>query len=152
MGRKNLVEFTKAERARVQEALNSKTTSKTVKKRCNILLMADTAAGKPAKQEEIAIRCGISTVTVWRTIKDYQVCGLDYVLRPRIHETPPRTPVVDGEAEAKIIALACGNPPKGFSRWTVRLLTKQIIELKILDSVGRETVRTTLKKLNLNLI
>ena len=151
MGKKYFIEFTAEERKKVQEALNSKTTSKTVRKRCNILLMADVSAGKPAKQEEIATRYGVSTVTVWQTIKDYQVCGLDYVLRPRIHEKPPREPVVDGESEAKIVALACGEPPEGFSRWTVRLLTTRIVELQILDSVGRETVRTTLKKLNLNL-
>ena len=151
MGKKYYVELTKEEHERVLTATKSKDTSDTVKKRCNILIMADKSAGKPAKQEEIALRYGVSRVTVYQTIKDYQICGLDYVLRKRTHEKPPRKAVVDGEAEAKIIALACGEPPQGFSRWTVRLLTQRVIELKILESVGRETIRTTLKKRNLSL-
>ncbi|MGM1023708.1 MAG: hypothetical protein ACQEXV_25015 [Bacillota bacterium] len=56
-----------------------------------------------------------------------------------------------GEVEARIIALACSEPPKGYARWTIRLLTRRVIELNILESVGRETIRTTLKKQNLSL-
>lgn len=151
MGKKYHIELTKEEHERVIEALISNETSKTVKKRCNILIMADKSAGKPATQEEIATRYGISVVTVWQTIKDYTVCGLNYILRPRIHEKPPRAYAVDGEAEAKIIALTCGEPPKGFSRWTIRLLTKKVIELEIVPSISPETIRTTLKKLSLSL-
>ncbi|WP_232229196.1 hypothetical protein [Paenibacillus zanthoxyli] len=53
--------------------------------------------------------------------------------------------------EARIIALACSEPPEGYARWTIRLLTRRVIELKILESVGAETIRTTLKKQNLSL-
>jgi len=151
MGKRHFVELTQEEHKKVLETLNSNNVSETVKRRCNILIMSDKSAGKPASQEEIAARYDVTTVTIWRTIKDYQVCGLDYVLRSRTHEKPPRKPVVDGESEAKIVALACGKPPEGFSRWTVRLLTDRVIEMQILDSVGRETIRTTLKKLNLSL-
>jgi len=151
MGKKHFVELTKEEHKKVLDTLNSKIASKTVKRRCNILIMSDKSAEKPATQEEIAARYDVTTVTIWQTIKDYQIRGLDYVLRPRIHAKPPRSPVVDGEAEAKIVALACGKPPEGFARWTVRLLTERVVELQILDSVGRETIRTTLKKRNLSL-
>jgi hypothetical protein len=88
---------------------------------------------------------------VYQTIKDYYQNGLEYVLRRRKHENPPRTPIVNGEDEARIIALACGEPPEGFSRWSVRLLTNRIVELQIVPSIGRETVRSTLKKHNLSL-
>ena len=123
----------------------------TVKKRCNILLLADESIGKPMVHDEIAKRIGVSDVTVYNTAKDYCTKGLDYVLRRRVHAKPPNAPVVNGEVEARIIALACGQPPDGYSRWTVRLLTKRIVELEIVPSIARETVRKTLKKRNLNL-
>lgn len=151
MEKKYSVELTEEEHEKVMEALTSKSTSKTVKKRCNILIMSDVSAGKPAKQSEIAIRYRVSVVTVWQTVKDYQTRGLDYVLRGRVHEKPARERIIDGEREAKIVALACSKPPEGYGRWTVRLLTKQVVELGILESVGRETVRTMLKKRSLSL-
>jgi len=109
------------------------------------------SVGKPQPQEEIARRCGVSEVCVYQTVKDYCIEGLAHVLRRRTHTKPPREPVVTGEGEARIVALACSEPPDGRSRWTVRLLTEQIIVLEIVPSIGRETVRTTLKKHNLSL-
>jgi len=148
MNKKYAVELTKEERLLVFETVDNKTTPKTIRKRCNILLFADASVGKPIKQEEIAIRCSVSDVCVYQTIKDFCIKGLAYVLRRREHTNPPRKPIVTGEDEARIIALACGEPPEGFSRWTVRMLTNRIIELEIVPSIGRETVRSTLKKHN----
>jgi len=113
-------------------------------------LLADESAGKPISQAEIAMRCSVSSVTVYQTVKDYQLHGISYVLRRRTHKEPPRKPIVTGETEARIIALACGAPPNGFARWTVRLLTQRVVELEIVPSIGRETVRTALKKHNLS--
>lgn len=152
MNRKYVVELTSRERLTIFETVDAVDTPKTIRKRCNILLLADISAGRPMTQEEISVRCGVSDVCVYQTVKDYCMNGLDYVLRRRQHENPPRKPVVTGEDEARIIALACGEPPEGFSRWTVRLLTKRIVELQIVPSIGRETVRTTLKKHSLSLI
>ena len=152
MQRKYIVELTNEERLLIFQTVDGKTTPKTIRRRCNVLLLADTAVGKPIIQEEIALRCGISDVCVYQTIKDYCLNGLEYVLRRREHKNPPRKPIVTGEDEARIIALACGEPPKGRSRWTVRLLTERIIELEIVPTIGRESVRTVLKKHNLSLI
>lgn len=152
MNKKYHVGLTPKERKQIFEIVDSSETPKTLRKRCNILLLADEVTGKAIIQEEIAARCGVSNVTVYQTIKDYDKKGLNYVLRRRKHAKPPRKPIVTGEVEARIIALACGEPPEGFTRWTVRLLTQRAIELKIVASIGRETVRTTLKKHNLNLI
>ena len=127
-------------------------TPKTLKKRCEILLLADEKAGQPMPQEEIAYRSGASDVTVYQTIKDFHLYGLAYVLRRRKHKEPPRKPIVTGEKEARLIALACAEPPEGFSRWTVRLLTEKVVEMSILPCVSRETVRRTLKKHNFDLI
>jgi transposase len=150
MIKKYVVELMPLERKRIQDMANAKTVSTTIRKRANILLLADVSVGKTMKQEEIAVRCGVSDVTVFHTLKDYCTCGLDDTLQfKRTKATNP--PIVTGEAEAHIIALACGKPPQGFSRWTIRLLTERIVELKILEHVSRETVRGTLKKHNLNL-
>ena len=73
-----------------------------------------------------------------------------YLTRKK-RETPPRAPKLDGEAEAKIIALACSEPPKGFSKWTVRLLTSKAIELHFVDGLSHMTVHRLLKKRNISL-
>jgi transposase len=149
MNKKYVVTLMPSERKQIQDMATAKTVSTTIRKRANILLLADESAGKPMKQKEISVRCGVSVVTVFHTLKDYCRCGLDYTLKfKRTKATNP--PIVTGEVEAHIIALACGEPPQGFSRWTIRLLTERIVELKILERVSRETVRGTLKKLNLN--
>jgi hypothetical protein len=53
---------------------------------------------------------------------------------------------LDGEAEAKVIAMRLGKPPAGYGRWTLRLLAEQVVELEIVPSISHETVRQTLKK------
>ena len=151
MDKKYVVELSESERLLIFETVDSKSTPKTVRKRCNVLLLADTSVGRPMIQDEIAARCGVSDVCVYQTVKDYCQKGLEYVLRRREHEEPPRKPIITGEDEARIIALACGEPPDGCARWSVRLLTNRIVELAIVPSIGRETVRTTLKKHNLSL-
>ena len=59
--------------------------------------------------------------------------------------------LVDGDLEAHLIALACGQPPKGYARWSLRLLADKVVELQYADSISHETVRRTLKKTNLSL-
>ena len=151
MNKKYFVKLSEVERKQVFETINAEKTSATVRKRCNILLLTDESTSKPIIHNEIAGRCGVSDVTVYNTVKDYCLHGLDYALRAKNHVKPPTAPIVNGEQEARIVALACGPPPDGYSKWTVRLLTKRIVELEIVPSIGRETVRKTLKKLNLSL-
>jgi transposase len=150
MNKKYVVSLMPSERKRIRDTANDKAVSTTIHKRANILLLADEGTGKPMRQEEIAARCGVSDVTVYHTLKDYCTCGLEYTLKfKRTKATNP--PIVTGEAQARIITLACGEPPRGFRRWTVRLLTERVVELKILEHVSRETVRGTLKKHNSSL-
>lgn len=54
----------------------------------------------------------------------------------------------DGDLEAQLIALSCGDPPEGYARWSLRLLADKLIELKYVESISYETVRRTLKKTN----
>ena len=145
------VRLSEQERHNIQAVISNKTTNKSICKRANILLLADSNAGEPMKQTEICVRCGVSDVTVFNTLRDYCTNGIDYTLTfKRTKATNP--PIVIGDVEARIVALACGQSPDGFTRWTVRLLTEKVIELKIMDAVSRETIRNTLKKHNLSLI
>jgi hypothetical protein len=58
---------------------------------------------------------------------------------------------MDGDAEAKLVALCCSEPPKGFARWSLRLLADRMVELKYVESLSHVTVRSVLKKMNLSL-
>lgn len=152
MNKKYHVKLSENERKYVQEKINKEATAKTFRKRCNILLMLDENAGKPATQEETAKRVGVSEVTVYKTLKEYSEEGIEYALHYKKPQEPPVKRIVTGEAEARIIAAACSKPPEGYSRWTLRLLRERVLELKIVESISRETIRTTLKKRNSNLI
>lgn len=65
-------------------------------------------------------------------------------------ETPPIKPKLDGEGEAQIIALACSKPPKGYARWSLRLLAAKAVELNYVDELSYSTVNRILKKQNIN--
>jgi len=57
---------------------------------------------------------------------------------------------VDGDLEAQLIALSCSKAPEGFARWSLRLLSEKVVELKYVESISYETIRKALKKTNLN--
>jgi hypothetical protein len=66
-------------------------------------------------------------------------------------ETPPVDPKITGEVEARIIALACSEPPEGRARWSLRLLAEKSVELEILDKLSHSSVERVLKKTNISL-
>ena len=143
MNRKYEVRLTTADHTHIQEKLNDAKTSAGIRKRCMILLMVDEQAGTIPTQAEIAQRCNASDVTVYQTIKAYCLFGIEHTLQYRKRAEPPRRRLITGETEARIIALACSEPPKGVTRWTIRLVAKRAVELEILETIGRETIRTT---------
>jgi transposase len=119
--------------------------------RARVLLLADQAAGGPSKSDaEIAeaLHCGRATIE--RVRKQFVEEGLAAVLQPK-----PSTRVyerkMDGRTEAHLIAMACGAPPAGRSRWTLRLLSDRMVGLGQVESLSHETVRRTLKKTSLSL-
>jgi hypothetical protein len=77
--------------------------------------------------------------------------GFEAVLVRKHSPASARTRIFDGAAEAKLIALACSEPPKGRKRWTLQLLEEQVVELKIVDRASDNTIGRTLKKTFLNL-
>lgn len=146
MNRKYHVKLTAKERKELQTMIHDVKTPKSIRNRCHVLLLADENVGKPPIQQEISVRCGVSDVTVYKLIKDYYTQGMGHCLRKRKHVKPPNPPIVSGEIEARIVALACGSSPEGRTRWTVRLLAEKVVELGIMERVSYETIRTTLKK------
>src|SRR5208337_2127097 len=72
--------------------------------------------------------------------------GLEAVLSRKQRENPARTPIFDGEKQARLTALACSTPPEGRARWTLRLLEKKVVELGIVEAASDSTIQPTLKK------
>ena len=72
--------------------------------------------------------------------------GLDATLARKKRQAPPVEPIFDGEAQAKLTALACSEPPEGFARWTIRLLAEHVVERKIVPAAHFNTVGRALKK------
>jgi hypothetical protein len=133
-----------------------KTGTRSVKlfKRAAIILALDTSDGrKPDTETSIARRAGASRQTVQIVKKDFTgASDLTAFLRRKKRETPPVPAKVTGELEARIIALALGTPPAGFSAWSLRLLADTCVELQYVDSLSHTTVSRLLKKHNVSLI
>jgi transposase len=96
--------------------------------------------------QEIADEIGVHVATVRRTRRRFVEEGLQAALadKPR----PGAPPKLDGKREAMVIALACTDAPRGRDRWSVRLLARRAVELEVVESVSRETVRRVLKKMS----
>src|ERR671915_644813 len=113
--------------------------------RARILLLAD----EHLSDEEIIATLGVDRKTIYRVRKKYHEHGLEKALQEKVRSGAPSK--IDGRLEATLTMLACSTPPEGSARWTLRLLTDKLVELKTIDAISMETVRTMLKKMNLNL-
>jgi hypothetical protein len=113
-----------------------------------ILLLADRSQGQFRTDPEVAASLLCSAGTVANVRKRFLNEGLDAALydKPR----PGRAPKFTGDLEAQVTVLACSDPPAGHARWTVRLLAQQIVELGLVDAIGRSTVGERLKKTRLS--
>ena len=117
-----------------------------------ILLGCDTGEfqGKCSTNEEISRVLKIGMRKIDRVKKRFVEDGIDITLNgkkgSRIYAKK-----ADGDFEAHLVALSCSDPPKGFTRWSLRLLADKVVELEYLDQVSHETIRQVLKKTKLNL-
>lgn len=114
-------------------------------RRAQMLLKAD--ADGPAWTDQKmaeAFSCRVQTVENLR--KRVVTESFELALQGKKREKPPTPPKLDGEGEAKLIALRLGKPPGGFGKWTLQLLADQLVKLEVVDSICPETVRQTLKK------
>ena len=114
-------------------------------RRAQILLKAD-ADGPNWADAQIAEAFSCRTRTVERLRQRFVEQGFEETLHRVERSQPPIAKLLTGDQEARIIATRLGSPPKGYSNWTLRLLARKAVELKIVDSVSYETVRRTLKK------
>ena len=116
-----------------------------------ILLLGDEAQeGGAMKDEEIARSLQVGRATVERVRRRCVEEGLERALG-RKEQLNRKRKRLDGEGEAHLIALACGEPPEGRASWTLQLLADRLVEGEIVESISHETVRQTLKKTSLSL-
>ena len=117
-----------------------------------ILLGCDAGAFQTNRStnEEIAKVLNISMKKIDRVKKRFVEEGFDIALDKRKADRI-YTKKADGDFEAHLIALSCGDPPEGFSRWSLRLLADKAVELEYIDSISHEAVRRILKKTNSSL-
>ncbi len=142
MNKKYLVDLEEEERRALKQTTRSGKHSARKIRWAHALLKAD--AGW--KDEKIAEALDISLPTVQRIRQRFVEEGLEVALGARSHKPRPYLQRLDGEQEAKLIALACGKAPEGRACWTLRLLAEKVVELQIADRISYQTVRRVLKK------
>ncbi len=115
--------------------------------KARILLKADVSqAGKGWSDSRIVTALETSLSSVQRLRRRFVEEGFDAALTRKKREKPPVEPIFDGEKEARLIQLACSEPPAGHARWSLRLLEKKVIELGIVDRASDTTIGRVLKK------
>ena len=140
-----IVRLSADERATLEEVVRKLKGSSQKVRRAQILLKAD-ADGPAWTDQRIAEAFSCRRQTVENLRRRFVELGFDAALERKKRDQPPTEKLLDGEQEAKIIAMRLGPPPKGYSNWSLRLLTRKVVELELVESVSRETVRRTLKK------
>jgi hypothetical protein len=142
----HIVRLTPEQRAELDQLIRHDGASAHQQRRARILLLADARTDRPRLSDAaVAAAALVAPRTVARVRSAFATRGLDAALN-RQPRTDPRPRKLAGEAEARLIALACGAPPAGHARWTVRLLSQRLVALEFVDAVSPETVRTALKK------
>ena len=141
------VTLTAEERQELQELLAAGKAAAKKLMHARVLLKADAADGGPAwPDDRIAEAVEVSAATVGRVRQRFVEEGLEAALVRKKQDRPSRERKLDGAAEARLIALACSEPPDGRAAWTLQLLADKLVELRVVDSVCDETVRRVLKK------
>ena len=138
--RKYLIELTKTGKVAAKKIIHAR-----------ILLRTDAnKENENFKDEVIKDLEHVSSKTVSRIRQLFVEEGLEAALNRKPHKrVKPRS--LDGEQEAKLVSICCSQAPEGRARWTLKLLSNQLVEMKVVESIATETVRLTLKKMNLSL-
>ena len=145
MNKKFIVRLTDEERGSCQEVVKKLKGSSQKVRRAQILLKAD-ADGPGWTDNRIAeaFNCRVQTIENLR--KRLVTEGFEAALEGKKRQNPPTPPKLDGQGEAKLIAMRLGQPPTGYGHWTLQLLADELVALEIVDSISHETVRKVLKK------
>ena len=143
------IELKDEERSELERLIRSGNAPARKQTRVRILLLSDRSQGQKRTDPQVAEAVMCSTSTVGNIRRRYVEGGLSAALNDQ--GWPGAKPKLTGELEAKLVVLACSEPPKGFARWTLRLLADQMVELGYIDDISHVTVREWLKKTNLSL-
>jgi transposase len=145
---KYVVRLTQEERQELEALVKRGKVAAERRRRSQILLKADAGAeGSGLTDQEVASALDVGVATVHRIRQAYVEEGLQDALS-RKPTAGHRLRKLDGEGEARLIAVACSPAPEGRERWTLELLADKLVELKVVDTIDKETVRRTLKKRN----
>ena len=145
--KKFVVELDAAERERLNALISKGKAPARAVLKARILLKADSSEDGPGWLDaEIVDALDTNLMMVMRVRETFVTKGLDVVLTRKKREIPPTPAIFDGEAQAKLTALACSQPPPGHARWTIRLLAEHVVERRIVPAAHFNTVGRALKK------
>ena len=139
--KKYIVTLTESERAELRKLISTGKGAARRLAHARVLLKAD----QGLTDERIAREVEVGTATIERVRRRFVEEGLEAALNRKKRPAPPPR-VMDGQAEAHLITLACSPPPEGRARWTLHLLADRMVQLRYVEHVSHETVRQTLKK------
>lgn len=149
------VELTSADRGELERVVTTGVHPARMMMRARLLLELDSHHHeRVANQSVIAQRVGVSINTVRAVAKRFVSAGGDVTatISRKQRAAPPVAPVVTGDVEARLIALACTTPPEGYSRWSLRLLEKHVALVEDLPDLDHSTIGRVLKKRSFALI
>ncbi len=142
-----VVTLTPGEREHLEALTGGGRRSARTIRRARILLLADQGDEGPGWEDRrVAEALGCGHRTVERIRERFVTDGFDAALTHKKPVDPTREPVLDGAAEARLIALACSATPDGRKAWTLRMLANKLVELEVVETISHETVRRALKK------
>ena len=146
-----IIKLSDDERAELLKTIHNKKTSRTILKRCQILLELDEVHGTGLTHAQIAHSYAVCPATITNIVQSYVTYGITNIVRYNISpNSGAARRKLDGRTEARIIQMACGPVPEGHSRWTLRLLEEKArVELDV--PVGKDAIRHALKKMNFDL-
>lgn len=145
--KKYVVRLSAEERDQLDALIRSGKHSAQLLTKARILLKADVSeVGEGWSDSKIVEALDTSISTIERTRRQLVEEGLEGVLTRKHSPASARPRIFDGAAEAKLIALACSEPPKGRARWTLRLLEDTVVQLNIVERASDNTIGRTLKK------
>lgn len=144
--KKYIVTLTTEERTYLRDLISKGKSAALKQRHARILLKTDQGPeGEHWTDEAIQRALDVHPATVERLRKRFVEEGLEAALK-RKEQKNRKAKKIDGQVEAQLVALACGEPPEGRKRWTLQLLADRLVALEIVDSVSPEAVRQTLKK------
>ena len=149
--KKYIIKLSQEERDTLKKIITSGRGPARMFARARILLKADQGEHGPNwSDEKISDALDVTVQTIERIRKQFVEEGFDAVLSRRQYTQKVSRKKIDGNVEAHLIALSCSEPPKGYVRWTLRLLADKIVELGYVETISHEAIRQTLKKTNLS--